>query len=195
MDFLVYSRSVPIAPGSEDDPKLGEQHWSYMDRFAGKMTARGPTLGTDRQTWTGSLHVVDLPGPEAVAEFVALEPYNQTGLFEEHFVWRFTNFLGRTMWQFAGAADEPRFLVLAQADRDLPTHPIPVSVAGLPPKLRERLIVYGQLRNLDEEPAGLALAVQVPSREALDTMLDDGQAWLAGYGEVAIHDWEFGGRR
>jgi uncharacterized protein YciI len=195
MDFLVYSRSVPIARGSEDDPELGEQHWSYMDGFAGKMTARGPTLGTDRQTWTGSLHVVDLPGPEAVAEFVAREPYNQAGLFEEHFVWRFTNLLGRTMWQFAGAADEPRFLVLAQAAGDLPTPPIPVPVADLPPELRGRLIVYGQLRNLDEEPAGLALAVQAPTREALDALLDDGQAWLAGYGEVAIHDWEFGGRR
>jgi hypothetical protein len=71
-----------------------------------------------------------------------------------------------------------------------------VPVADLPPKLRERLIVYGQLRNLDgEEPAGLALAVQAPTREALDALLDDGRARLAGYGEVAIHDWGFGGRR
>lgn len=196
MDFLVYSRRAPIAPGSEDDPELDEQHWSYMDGFANEMTARGPTLGTDRKTWTGSLHVVDLPGPEAAAEFVAREPYNKAGLFEEHFVWRFTNLLGRTMWHFTRAADELCFLVLAQAAGDLPSHPIPVPVADLPLKLRERLIVYGQFRNLDgEEPAGLALAVQAPTREALDALLDDGRAWLDGYGEVAIHDWEFGGRR
>ncbi len=122
-----------------------------MDGFADGMTARGPTLGTERRTWTGSLHVVDLPGPKAVREFVAREPYNQAGLFEEHFIWRFANFLGPTMWQFAGAADAPRFLVLAQVAEDLPKDPRPVPVADLPPQLRERLIVYGSLRNLDDE--------------------------------------------
>ncbi len=196
MDFLVYSRSAPTAADSEADPELDEQHWSYMDRFADEMTARGPTLGTDRQTWTGSLHVVDLPGPNAAREFVAREPYNRAGLFEEHFIWRFTNFLGRTMWQFAGATDEPRFLVLAQAADDLPNGPRPVPLADLPRELCERLIVYGELRNLDiEEPAGVALAVQVPTREALDSLFGDRRAGLVDFGEVRIHDWEFGGRR
>ena len=167
-----------------------------MDGFADRMTARGPTLGTDRQTWTGSLHVVDLPGSGAAREFVARESYNQAGLFEEHFIWRFANFLGRTMWQFASAAGEPRFLVLAHAAKDLPKDPRPVPLADLPRELRERLIVYGELRNLDtEEPAGVALAVQVPMRESLDALLGDGRAGLADYGNVGIHDWEFGGRR
>jgi hypothetical protein len=35
-------------------------------------------------------------------EFVAEEPYHRAGLFEEHVVWRFTNLLGRTMWEFGG---------------------------------------------------------------------------------------------
>jgi uncharacterized protein YciI len=195
MDFLVYSRSARGAVDSEHEPELDEQHWSYMDGFADGMTARGPTLGTECQTWTGSLHVVDLPGPKAVREFVAREPYNQAGLFEEHFIWRFDNFLGRTMWQFPGAADEPRFLVLAQVAEDLPKDSRPVPVADLPPQLRERLIVYGSLRNLDdEELAGVALAVQVPNREALDPLLEDALAGFADYAHVGIHDWKFGGR-
>lgn len=73
----VYSRGASVAVDSEEDPELNEQHWSYMDGFADGMTARGPTLGTDRQTWTGSLHVVDLSGPKAMREFVAREPYNK----------------------------------------------------------------------------------------------------------------------
>ncbi len=196
MDFLVYSRSAPTAADSEDDPELDEQHWSYMDGFADGMTARGPTLGTDRQAWIGSLHVVDLPGPSAAREFVAREPYNRAGLLEKHFIWRFANFLGRTMWQFVRATDEPRFLVLAQAADDLPKDPKPVPLADLPRELRERLIVYGGLRNLDnEEPAGVALAVQAPTREALDALLGDRRAGLVEFGEIRIHDWEFGGRR
>jgi uncharacterized protein YciI len=197
MDFLVYSVSAPVAKDSGDDPELDERHWSYMDRFADGMTARGPTLGTDRQTWTGSLHVVDLPGTRAVREFVAREPYNQAGLFQEHLIWRFANLLERTMWQFAQAADEPCFLVLAQATEDRKKDPRPpMPVADLVPQLRERLIVYGALRDLEEdERAGVALAVQVPTRDALDALLADGLAGLADYGEVGIHDWQFGGRR
>jgi hypothetical protein len=196
MDFLIYSRGVPATADSEDDPELDEQHWLYMEGFADGMTARGPTLGTDRQTWTGSLHVLDLPGPQAVREFVAGEPYNQAGLYEEHVIWRFANFLGQTMWQFVGLADEPCFLVLAQAAKDLPKDPTPMPVADLPPELRARLIVYGGLRSLDgEEPAGVALAVQTPTREALDALLGDERLGFADHGDVGIHDWTFGGRR
>lgn len=196
MDFLIYSRSTPAAAVADDDPELNEQHWTYMDDFSDGMTARGPTLGTDRQTWTGSLHVVDLPDPSAAREFVAREPYNQAGLFEEHLTWRFANLLGRTMWQFADAEDEPRFLVLAHLATAVPRGQRMMRLAELPPELRGRLLLYGELRNLeDDEPAGAAMAVQAPTREALDALLEDAGAGLAHGADVEIHDWEFGGRR
>jgi hypothetical protein len=139
-----------------------------MDRFARGMIARGPTLAADRETWTGSLHVLELPSPEAAYAFVEREPYNRAGLFEEHLIRRFENRLGRTMWEFAGGSGDPRFLVIS---------PAPVALA-VPP---ERLIVRGDLRTADGgEPAGVALAFEAPARP------------LVG-GEV--HHWEFGGRR
>ena len=196
MDFQIYSRSTPAAAVAPDDPALNERHWAYMDGSADEMTARGPTLGTDRQSWTGSLHVVNLPDPEAAREFVAREPYNQAGLFEEHRTWRFTDILGQTMWQFADAEDEPCFLVLAHPATGVPQKLSPVPLADLPPELRDRLILYGELRNLnDDEPAGVALAVQAPTPEALDALLGDARAGLADCHDVEIHDWEFGGRR
>lgn len=196
VDFLIYSRRTQTAADANHRPELNEQHWKYMDGFADGMTARGPTLGADRQTWTGSLHVVDLPGHEAVREFVAREPYQQAGLFEEHLIWRFTNVLGRTIWEFADAKDEPCFLVLAHPATDV-THGLsPVPLADLPLSLRERLILYGELRNLDDdEPAGVALAVQARTREALDALLGEVWAGLARCDNVQIHNWEFGGRR
>lgn len=196
MDFLIYSRSTPAAAMADDDPELNEQHWKYMDGLADGMTARGPTLGADRQTWTGSLHVVDLPDPAAAREFVAREPYNQAGRFEEHRMWRFANVLGRTMWQFVDAGDEPRFLVLTHPATDAPHDVSPVPLADLLAELRERLILCGELRNLDDdEPAGVALAVQAPTREALDALLAAAREGLALCDDVEIHDWEFGGRR
>lgn len=100
------------------------------------------------------------------------------------------------MWQFADAQAEPRFLVFAHPATDVPQDLSPVPLAGLPPELRERLIRYGELRNLDDdEPAGVALAVQAPTREALDALLAQARAGLAHCDDVEIHDWQFGGRR
>ena len=146
-----------------------------MDAFASGMTARGPTLAADRETWTGSVHIVDLPSAEAAREFVEREPYNRAGLYERHLVRRFQNLLGRTMWEFPGGSAEPRFMVITHEPADL---------SALP---QERLIVHGELLTPDDgQPVGVVVALQAPSREAVGGLLGlDGE----------ILDWEFGGRR
>jgi len=160
-----------------------------MDRFADGMIARGPTLGVDRSTWTGSVHIVDLPSDEAARGFIEREPYNRAGLFEHHLIRRFKNLLGRTMWDFPGGSVEPRFLVIAQlaAGAGEDAHDMLLrDFAALP---REHVIVHGELLTLDDaEPAGRVLALQAPTREAVGAL-------LGGQDVVQILDWEFGGRR
>lgn len=198
MDFFVYSRDAAGAGALRDDEELLEEHWSYMDRFAGSMVARGPTLSPDRETATGSLHVLGLASDAAALEFVAREPNNRAGLYADHAVWRFDNLLGRTMWEFSGAADEPRFLIIARShqDRKIETSRKPVPPDRLSAELCERLILYGSLATLGgSELVGVALAVQAPDRGALDALLKDGRLGLDIVPEIEIHDWEFGGRR
>ncbi len=196
MDFFVYSRAVPGTAGVEHAPALDEAHWSYMDRFGDGMIARGPTLAADRELWTGSLHIVGLPSAEAAREFVEHEPYNAAGLFEHHTIRRFENLLGRTMWDFPGRAGDPRFLVIAQ---HLPGagEPAPSLLRrDLGHELRERLIVHGELLIHDDaRPAGVALALEAPTRVAVDALLRDGRPELDEHFELQILDWEFGGRR
>jgi uncharacterized protein YciI len=197
MDFFMYSRDS-AGTGLRDDNELLEEHWSYMDAFAESMIARGPTLAADRETATGSLHVLRLPSVAAAREFVAREPNNRAGVYADHFIWRFDNLLGRTMWTFTGVADEPRFLIIARSDRDQSAGPSsrPTSHESLPPELRERLILYGALSGLDDaEPVGVALAIQAPDRDALAALLEDERTGFDAFQEVEIHDWEFGGRR
>ena len=191
LDFFVYSRDAPSSAELRDDRDLLEEHWSYMDRFAESMIARGPTLDTDRETATGSLHVLALPGVEAAREFVALEPNNRAGVYGEHLVWRFENLLGRSMWEFSGRAAQPRFLIIGRSHLGRP-----VSAETLPAELLERLILYGALTTLDDaERAGVALALQAPDREAVDALMQDERTGLGAFSEVEIHNWEFGGRR
>jgi uncharacterized protein len=197
LEFFVYSRDAAGTAPLRDDDELLERHWSYMDGFAESMIARGPTLGNDRETATGSLHVLGLPSIDAAHEFVACEPNNRAGVYAEHSIWRFENLLGRTMWEFSGAPDEPKFLIIARVQRGQKTgksgRPIPLESLSAP--LRERLILYGALSTLDgARLIGVALAVQARERAAVDTLLEE-ERGLAVFPELDIHDWEFGGRR
>jgi hypothetical protein len=182
--FFVYSHDAAGVEALRDDPALQERHWSYMDAFAESMVARGPTFGSDGETVTGSLHVLGLPSVDAAREFVAREPNNRAGVYGEHFIWRFENLLGRTMWEFAGTDDAPKFLVVARTVVE------PAPPDSLPHALRERLILYGALSDLDNgEPTGVALALEAESAEGLLEA-----AGLEDH-EVEIHRWDFGGRR
>lgn len=198
LDFFVYSRDASGTEALRDDDDLLEEHWSYMDRFAASMIARGPTFGTDRGTVTGSLHVVGLPSVDAVHEFVAREPNNRAGVYAEHSVWRFENLLGRTMWEFPGASDEPKFMIIAHSHGSSETaaRRRPVPLESLSTELREQLIVYGALGTLDDAAlAGVAVAFQARDRQAVETLLEQGRAGLTAFPSIEIHDWEFGGRR
>jgi uncharacterized protein len=191
MDFFVYSRDAPGSEARRRDADLLEEHWSYMDGFADTMIARGPTLAPDRETPTGSLHVLGLPSVAAATTFVEREPNNRAGVYAEHRIWTFENLLGRTMWQFTGSADEPRFLVIA-----LTTHHEQAAVpASLGAQLRDRTIVYGTLTEPEgTDVIGVAVALQAPGKNAVVPLLDRA-AVLSTCSIVEVHDWEFGGRR
>src|SRR4051794_28568186 len=197
MLFFVYSRDGAGSEPLRADDELLEEHWAYTDRFADAMIARGPTLAPDRQTATGSLHVLDLPSVAAAREFVELEPNHRAGLYAEHRIWAFHDLLRRTMWEFADRRDEPRFLVIAQSDHDESTRDpaSPAPPAALGAELRERLIIYGGLAEPESgAAAGLGLALQAPGRAAGGALLDDGQAGLGAIPRVEGDDWGFGGR-
>jgi uncharacterized protein YciI len=191
LDFFVYSRDAPGTADLRDDRELLEEHWSYMDRFAESMIARGPTLDTDRETATGSLHVLALPSVETAREFVALEPNSLAGVYGEHLIWRFENLLGRSVWEFSSQAAEPLFLIIGRSQLGRPG-----SAETLPAELLTRLVLYGSLTTLDgAEPVGVALALQAPDREAVDALVCDEKTGLGAFSEVEVHSWEFGGRR
>jgi uncharacterized protein YciI len=186
LDFFIYSRDADGVEALRDDDELLERHWSYMDAFADSMVARGPTFAADGETVTGSLHIVGLPSPGAAREFVAREPNNRAGVYGEHVVWRFENLLGRTMWEFAGTAEESiKVLAIARTGCE------PTALSRLPISFRERLIVYGALSAPESsEPIGVALALEAESPETAADLLED-----AGIADAEIHAWEFGGRR
>ncbi|MFQ6142335.1 YciI family protein [Streptomyces seoulensis] len=182
MEFLCYhrDRSGSLALRGE----LTEEHWSYMDRFAKELIARGPTFADDGDTPTGSVHIVDLPGPAAARAFAFDEPNYQAGVYRDVLLRRWRNTLGRTMWELSGGRDGGRrYLVLGLGVG-------PAADLDVPPG-RDELIAYGPLLSDDGAAwLGTAALLRAPDAESARAVLTPGR-----YADIEVHDWEFGGRR
>jgi uncharacterized protein len=182
MEFFCYHRDRPGSLALRHE--LLEEHWSYMDRFARELIARGPTFAGDDGTPTGSVHIVDLPDPAAARAFAFDEPGYQAGVYRDVLLRRWRNMLGRTMWDFPGGrTGGDRFLVLGLGpgkDADL----------AVPPA-RDELIAYGPLLSDDGTTwLGTAVLVRAPDADTARAVLTAGR-----YAGVEVHEWEFGGRR
>ncbi len=180
MEFFCYHRDRPGSLALREE--LNEEHWSYMDRFAEQMIARGPTF--DGETPTGSVHIVDLPHPAAARAFAFDEPNYQAGAYRDVLLRRWRNELGRTMWDFPGGrAGGDHYLVLGLGAGE------PADV-GLPPDT-DQLIAYGPLLSDDGVSwLGTAMLTPAPDPELARAILTQDR-----YAAIEVHQWEFGGRR
>ncbi|MEU8517080.1 YciI family protein [Kitasatospora sp. NPDC048722] len=182
MEFLCYHRDRTGSLPLRDE--LLEDHWSYMDRYAEEMIARGPTLSDDDGAPTGSVHIVDLSGPAAARAFAFEEPGYQAGVYRDVLLRRWRNLLGRTMWDFPGGrTGGTRYLVLGLGAGEAADLAVPAD--------RDELIAYGPL--LSDDGAiwlGTAALLRAPDREAARAVLTPDR-----YAHTEVHTWQFGGRR
>jgi uncharacterized protein YciI len=163
--------------------KLLEEHWSYMDRYAKEMIARGPTFTSDGETPSGSVHVIDLPDPAAARAFAFDEPNYQAGAYRDVLLRRWRNMLGRTMWDFPGGrTGGNRYLVLGLGAGQ--------AVDLIVPPDRDGLIAYGPLLSDDGATwLGTAVLLRAPNPDMARAVLTP-----EAYAGIEVHDWQFGGR-
>ncbi|WP_405749278.1 YciI family protein [Streptomyces sp. NBC_00012] len=107
MPFYVHAQDKP---GVADQLlEFAEEHWSYMDRFDGRLILRGPTLSDDGEEHTGSVHIVDFADRAAAERFATEEPYWRAGLYQD-----FTAVPAVVLLRREPAADAPYTLITAQ---------------------------------------------------------------------------------
>ncbi len=177
MEFFCYHRDRPGSVALRGE--LLEEHWSYMDRYATEMIARGPTLEGD--TPTGSVHIVDLADPAAARAFAFDEPGYQAGVYRDVLLRRWHNTLGRTMWEFPGGRTEGnRYLVLGLGSGQ----------EDVMPADQDELIAYGPLLSDDGATwLGTAALVRASDPDAARAVLTADR-----YAHIEVHPWQFGGR-
>jgi uncharacterized protein len=181
VEFFCYHRDRPGSVALRDE--LVEAHWSYMDRYTRQMIARGPTLASDGDMPTGSVHIVELPDPAAARTFAFDEPNYQAGVYRDVLLRRWRNLLGRTMWDFPGGrSGGKRYLVLGLGTGQ-------AADLAVPPEPHE-LIAYGPLLS-DNGATWLGTAVLLRAADP-----DTARAILTShrYADIEVHNWQFGGR-
>jgi uncharacterized protein YciI len=181
MEFFCYHRDRSGSNLLRED--LVEAHWSYMDGYAAAMIARGPTLASDGDTATGSLHIVDLPGPSAARAFAFDEPNYQAGVYRDVLLRRWRNTLGRTMWESpALLTDGNGYLVIGLG-------PLPSAKLAQAPD-SDALIAYGPLLSDDGTSwLGTAALLTSPDPARATAILTKDT-----YSHVELHNWQAGGR-
>src|SRR2546430_15471178 len=163
VDFFCYHRDRLDSAALREE--LREEHWSYMDRYGATMIARGPTLAGDRNTPTGSVHILNLPDPASARAFAFDEPNYQAGVYRDVLLRRWRNMLGRTMWDFPGGrTDGNRYLVLGLGAG-------PAAELAVPPD-QDELIAYGPLLSDDGGTwVGTAVLVRAPDPDTARAIL------------------------
>ena len=163
--------------------ELVEEHWSYMDRYAREMIARGPTLASDGDTPTGSVHILELPDSVAARAFAFDEPNYQAGVYRDVLLRRWRNMLGRTMWEYPGGrSGGNRYLVLGLGAGRVADVAVPHG--------RDDLIAYGPLLSDDGAAwLGTAALVRAPGPDTARAILTSNR-----YADIEVHNWQFGGR-
>ena len=182
MEFFCYHRDRPGSLSLREE--LTEAHWSYMDRYAAELIARGPTFAVGGEAPTGSVHIVELPDPAAARAFAFDEPNYQAGAYRDVLLRRWRNLLGRTMWDFPGGrTGGDRYLVLGLGTGEAVDLAVPAD--------RDDLIAYGPLLSDDGTAwLGTAALVRAPDPDRARAVLT-----AERYAAVEVHEWEFGGRR
>ncbi len=187
MEFLCYHRDRAGSEPLRDE--VAEAHWSYMDGFAREMIARGPTLTGDGECATGSVHIVDLPGPAEARAFAFDEPNYQAGVYRDVLLRRWRNRLGRTMWQAPGGRDEgPHFLVIGLGEPRA-TDSVPDAT---PPADTNQLVAYGPLLSDDGTTwLGTAVLLSAPGPDEARAVLT--KSAYTGFGRASgsgpIRSW------
>ena len=193
MPFYVYGQDRPGALAEME--ALAEAHWSYMDRFAGRLILRGPTLSDDGGEHTGSVHVVDLDDRASAERFVAEEPYRQAGLYRQVTVAPAVVLHHREPAEGRPAARAPNALVTAQ----WPAQPRHDRGPGLrlPVDGPDSRVSFVAVLTSEDRSAttGIVVVVQAPPAEAASTVQP--LADQLGGGRVALtaQRWTRGGRR
>lgn len=189
MLFYVYA---PDRPGvSAQMEALAEAHWSYLDRFAGQIVLRGPTLSDDGTEHTGSVHVIDLPDRASADRFATGEPFWRAGFYQHVTATRAVVLIHRKLVDDRFAPGAPSVLVTGQ----WPARPRDPGPAEPEASLDRRVRFLAALVDDDDSrTTGIVSVVRAHPGEAVGIVRPAADQLSGEPAALTAQRWQRGGR-
>jgi uncharacterized protein YciI len=194
MQYFVWGTDRPDS-AAERKAHMRE-HWDFIASYDDRLIARGPVLDdADPLVARGSIHIVELGGPEEARRFAWDEPFAREGMFKEIVVRRFALQLGRTQFDFRLTPARERYMAICDAK---PGETVPPDVAAAAEAhylTRDSdTVCRGALLDDAGNWDGQLFFMEVDGRSDLDRFLaGDPLAQARLYREVSVHRWTLGG--
>ena len=174
-------------------------HWAYFDDHRDHFIARGATTTDDFSRTLSSVIFVEFDSWEAVREFLANEPLNRAGVYQEVIVRRWRSGLKRRQRDFPRRDGAVYWYVRGYGKPDAHTHReeiVEAQRAHLAPFDDEVIIARGPILDDDGQHwQGSANLIAMPDRAALEAFMADWPYCRAGlYESVEIERFRMGGR-
>ena len=194
MQYFVWGTDLPDS-GAQRQSHMPE-HWDFIARFDDRLIARGPVLDdADPLVPRGSIHIVDLDGPEEARHFAYDEPFAREGMFSDIVVRRLSLELGRTQFEFRLDPARERYMVIRDAK---PGATVPADVAAAAEayygEWDKDTVCRGSFLDDAGNWDGHLFFMEVDNRANLDRFLaDDPCAKARLYRETEVRRWTLGG--
>ena len=177
---------------------LHEAHQAYMDRWANRLVARGPTLSDDGEQHSGSIHVLRVEDRPTAERFAFAEPYARAGWYVTVSVSSMMPLVSGTMWDRPRPDPEPpaAFVSVTWSPRPVEQHWVE--------RVREVFVrsddppwLFGGLVTTDDghRSVGLVGAVELAVTDVVrrvDLVLGHAEV---GATHVEVRRWSRGGRQ
>lgn len=196
MQFHVRLIDDPAA--SEIRLKGREAHWSYLDEHADHFLGRGPTFLEPGQ-FLSTVFFLDFADWDAVTDFLANEPHNRNGVYQDIKIWRWKDECGRRQRDFSRTEDQSAWYLRGTPKPDTQDKWRALKSGHdeyFEPYDAKNVVVRGNLFNdAGHEWKGMAAILSLPDREAVDAFLAEEPLHANGlYDDFLVQRFKFGGR-
>jgi len=196
MQFHV--RLIDDASASEIRFQGREAHWSYLDEHADHFFGRGPTF-LEPGNFLSTIFFLDFADWDAVRTFLANEPHNRNGVYQDIKIWRWKDEFGRRQRDFPRTEDQSAWYLRGTSKPGTQEKWRALKGAHteyLKPLDAANVVVRGSIfDDAGEEWRGTAAILSLADREAVDAFLAEEPFYANGlYDDFLVQRFKFGGR-
>lgn len=193
--WMIVAR-LRAAGGADARASANEPHIAYLRDHRDQIRFAGPLLSDDGADATGSLTLLDAPDRAAAAAWIASEPYNLAGAFDDVSIVRWSSSMEFRQHDYARTEGWQQFAITAVDGPEADAHRAAVAADHhkFQASVMDRYVARGPMQNDDGSGLiGSFMIMEYPDRAACDDFWAQEPLNYGGvFKDVTIDRWRYG---